>query len=225
MLPSRRDALKLGGAALVGGAAMSGSASAGTGQAGTIGTANDPVDIESEDIDNADTINTQTIQPKNIGNGYHYAAAFDGADADARLDNAINTIGTGQTLFLESESYSQVHSFNSDTTIIGVGGGGPGATTIIDGGRFDLSINSLIERVAMDIGSNVVGISMGFASQASCIRQNAGNGTIDIKENACIVTRLKDVDVTINGNSCVVDASKGVSVTDNGSGTLIGDII
>jgi len=39
MLPGRRDALKLGGAALVGGAAMSGSASAGTSQAGTIGTA------------------------------------------------------------------------------------------------------------------------------------------------------------------------------------------
>jgi len=61
MLPSRRDALKLGGAALVGGAAMSGSASAGTGQAGTIGTANDPVDVESEDINNADTVTTQDL--------------------------------------------------------------------------------------------------------------------------------------------------------------------
>jgi len=61
MLPSRRDALKLGGAALVGGAAMSGSASAGTQQAGTIGTANDPVDVESEDINNADTVTTQDL--------------------------------------------------------------------------------------------------------------------------------------------------------------------
>jgi len=61
MLPSRRDALKLGGAALVGGAAMSGSASAGTQQAGTIGTANDPVDVESEDINNADTLTTQDL--------------------------------------------------------------------------------------------------------------------------------------------------------------------
>jgi hypothetical protein len=61
MLPSRRDALKLGGAALVGGAAMSGSASAGTQQAGTIGTANDPVDVESEDINNADTVTTDTL--------------------------------------------------------------------------------------------------------------------------------------------------------------------
>jgi len=61
MLPGRRDALKLGGAALVGGAAMSGSASAGTQQAGTIGTANNPVDVESEDINNADTVTTQDL--------------------------------------------------------------------------------------------------------------------------------------------------------------------
>jgi len=61
MLPGRRDALKLGGAALLGGAAMSGSASAGTQQAGTIGTANDPVDLESEDINNADTVTTQDL--------------------------------------------------------------------------------------------------------------------------------------------------------------------
>jgi len=61
MLPGRRDALKLGGAALVGGAAMSGTASAGTQQAGTIGTANDPVDVESEDINNADTVTTKDL--------------------------------------------------------------------------------------------------------------------------------------------------------------------
>jgi len=59
MIPSRRDALKIGGAALVGGAAMSGTASAGTNQVGTIGSASQPVDLESEDINNADTITTQ----------------------------------------------------------------------------------------------------------------------------------------------------------------------
>jgi len=69
MLPSRRDALKLGGAALVGGAAMSGSASAGTQQAGTIGTATDPVDVESEDINNADTVTTQNLVVNNTATG------------------------------------------------------------------------------------------------------------------------------------------------------------
>jgi len=61
MMPSRRAALKMGGAALVGGAAMSGTASAGTNQVGTIGSQASPVDLESEDINNADTITTQDI--------------------------------------------------------------------------------------------------------------------------------------------------------------------
>jgi len=60
MLPSRRDALKLGGAALVGGAAMSGAASAQPGdqdgEAGVIGTDNDPVDIEASDIEVDDLV-------------------------------------------------------------------------------------------------------------------------------------------------------------------------
>jgi len=77
MLPSRRDALKLGGAALVGGAAMSGSASAGTQQAGTIGTAAEPVDVESEDISNADTVTTEEI----VVNDGLVAGEFLGSDS------------------------------------------------------------------------------------------------------------------------------------------------
>jgi len=61
MLPGRRDALKLGGAALLGGAAMSGTASAGTSSTGTIGTANDPVDVVLEDATGVDTINGDNI--------------------------------------------------------------------------------------------------------------------------------------------------------------------
>jgi len=67
MMPSRRDALKMGGAALVGGAAMSGTASAGGNQKGTIGASpNDLVDIESEDINNADTVTTNTLDAQAV---------------------------------------------------------------------------------------------------------------------------------------------------------------
>jgi len=70
MMPSRRDALKMGGAALVGGAAMSGTASAGSNQVGTIGDkdASPPkrVDLHSEDINNADTVTTQTLDAVSI---------------------------------------------------------------------------------------------------------------------------------------------------------------
>jgi len=70
MMPSRRDALKMGGAALVGGAAMSGTASAGTNQRGTIGdkdaTPPQLVDLHSEDINNADTITTDTLNAQGV---------------------------------------------------------------------------------------------------------------------------------------------------------------
>jgi len=75
MMPSRRDALKMGGAALVGGAAMSGTASAGTNQVGTIGSQASPVDLESEDINNADTITTQDIVVNGTATGPFGAGA------------------------------------------------------------------------------------------------------------------------------------------------------
>jgi len=68
MMPSRRDALKMGGAALIGGAAMSGTASAGTNQVGTIGSQASPVDLESEDINNADTVTTDTLDSTTVDN-------------------------------------------------------------------------------------------------------------------------------------------------------------
>jgi len=72
MMPSRRDALKMGGAALVGGAAMSGTASAGTNEVGTIGdkdaTPPQLVDLHSEDINNADTVTTDTLDSTTVDN-------------------------------------------------------------------------------------------------------------------------------------------------------------
>jgi len=61
MMPTRRDALKFGGAAAIGAAAMSGTASAGSAQVGTIGDPSNLVDIEAEDIDVSDTLTTQDI--------------------------------------------------------------------------------------------------------------------------------------------------------------------
>ena len=78
MVPSRRDALKLGGAAVIGGAAMSGTASAGSSQVGTIGDASNPVDLFAEDIDNSDTITTDTLDTNRItGTGKPYLETGD----------------------------------------------------------------------------------------------------------------------------------------------------
>jgi len=89
MLPSRRDALKLGGAALVGGAAMSGTASAGNESEGTIGTSGSPVDIESEDINNADTMTTQDLVVNGTATG-PFGADLQGCRVNLSSDQEIS---------------------------------------------------------------------------------------------------------------------------------------
>src|SRR6056297_760068 len=75
MLPGRRDALKLGGAAVIGAAAMSGTASAAddTGQVGTIGDASNNVDIFVESVAFSDENKLRTLE-------------VDGTDADGRIN-------------------------------------------------------------------------------------------------------------------------------------------
>jgi len=67
MMPTRRDALKFGGAAAIGAAAMSGTASAGSAQVGTIGDSNNLVDIEAEDVNVSDTINGASVSGAAVG--------------------------------------------------------------------------------------------------------------------------------------------------------------
>jgi len=69
MMPTRRDALKFGGAAAIGAAAMSGTGSAGSSQVGTIGTAGNLVDVEAEDINVNDTITTQNLVVNGTASG------------------------------------------------------------------------------------------------------------------------------------------------------------
>jgi len=75
MLPGRRDAIKLGGAAVIGAAAMSGTASAAddTGQVGTIGDATNNVDIFVESVAFSDENKLRTLE-------------VDGTDADGRIN-------------------------------------------------------------------------------------------------------------------------------------------
>jgi len=78
MLPGRRDAMKLGGAAVLGAAAMSGTASAGSSQVGTIGDPSNLVDVHAEDLFNVDTINGDKLVTS--GESSDYEVQKDGSD-------------------------------------------------------------------------------------------------------------------------------------------------
>jgi len=84
MLPSRRDALKLGGAAVIGGAAMSGTASAGSSQVGTIGDGSNLVDVHAEDLFDVDTINGDNLVTS--GETTDYEVQKDGSDTSGVIN-------------------------------------------------------------------------------------------------------------------------------------------
>jgi len=84
MLPGRRDALKLGGAAALGAAAFSGTASAGSSQVGTIGDASNLVDVHAEDLFNVDTINGDNLVTS--GESSDYEVQKDGSDTSGVIN-------------------------------------------------------------------------------------------------------------------------------------------
>jgi len=205
MLPSRRDALKLGGAALVGGAAMSGTASAGTQQAGTIGTANDPVDVQSEDINNADTVTTQDLDATNITasnlnsdritNDYLYAGNFSGSGPSARLQNAISAATPGQLIYLEQAGYLNDVNVNKRLHLQG-----PSAASRSNGASFADSVLRLTERTVLK--------NVGFFTSPG------GSGSIEVESDCLlsgIVTASEPVNL-VDGESSII-GSRGLEVT------------
>jgi hypothetical protein len=84
MLPGRRDALKLGGAAALGAAAFSGTASAGSSQVGTIGDGSNLVDVHAEDLFDVDTINGDNIVTS--GESTDYEVQKDGSDTSGVIN-------------------------------------------------------------------------------------------------------------------------------------------
>lgn len=86
MLPGRRDALKMGGAALVGGSLVAGSASGlpQEDQVGTIGSSGQRVDLFVEDIDGLESINDDRLVTS--GESDDYEIQKDGSDTSGVIN-------------------------------------------------------------------------------------------------------------------------------------------
>jgi hypothetical protein len=204
MMPSRRDALKMGGAALVGGAAMSGTASAGTNQKGTIGASpNDLVDIESEDINNADTITTKSLVTQNVNSGYVYAGAFPGSDPDARLTSCLNSseVSGGETVFLENDDYLANRSIETAVNLVGTSSVrfGTGISGVITLSSTEINIRNVALR---DPSLNVGEIVLDGGPFARHLVSNVvfGNITINSGTEKSIVALCRDVGITDNSS-------------------------
>lgn len=145
---------------------------------------------------------------------------FDGADADTRLDNAINAAQNGDTIYLEPREYSDSRSISKAALwFIGTGTGSRAENTYITGGWTFNSQYTSLKNARID--TNALTLD-GFGHIVKNCRPNAG---ITVNVDECRLSSLQRGSVTFaSGTSkCIIDASTDVAVTDNGTNT-VGDI-
>jgi len=209
-----------------------GTASAtGTAEVGQFGEPGRPLDGYVEDLyDTNDnpvlefqgdgsikSVSTNDVDTERIGVGdYHFAGSYDGADPDARLDNAISASSPGDRIFLERGTYSADRTITTrGTTFTGVDSSDNGTlgsgTWTLDGGEITIEdmrdITVVVNGVAL---SHIRGIQ-------------AGNITVNNNGNMrCLLTGLKGCSVTFASgtDTNVVDSSVATTVTDNGNNTV-----
>jgi hypothetical protein len=219
MMPSRRDALRMGAVGIAGAAGLGAAtqpADASTGSAGTIGSTSDRPDLLADDVG-----------PRSIASDYLYAGEFSGSDPDARLDNAIADASGGDVIYLENDSYNDSIAIPKTVALKGIGGLGfdPPGTFLSTGATWTLQ-----GRGASVSGINLNGSSATLIADADEIRFTHIVGTentdIEIRTDGCIVSVCREVEVTLTSSSsnCIVDTISELTVTDNGSNNVIGDV-
>jgi len=218
LMPSRRDALRMGAAGIAGAAGLGAAtqtADASTGSAGTIGSTSDRPDLLADDVG-----------PRSIASDYLYAGEFSGSDPDARLDNAIADASGGDVIYLENDSYRDSIAINKTVALKGIGGLGfdPPGTFLNAGARWTLKGR----------GSSVSGINLNNVTETLIADANeirfahivgTENNDIEIRTGGCIVSLCREIEVTLTSGSkdCIVDTISALTVTDNGTGNVIGD--
>ena len=172
------------------------------------------IDAESVSADNTDT--------KRVVGNYHFAGAYDGSDADARLGNAISAASTGETIVLESADYGTDRTFSKKLTLVGSGiFTTTGTGTVLNASwTFD-------DRVAIFRLSTTSGASATFntISSAWCNSLINADTSITVASDNFRFTSNFGGDLTFNSGTSggIVDACSQTTVTDNGTNT-VGDI-
>lgn len=169
------------------------------------------------DFTGTDMTGVGALDVKTLGNDRKFAAAFDGADPDTRLSNAITAATPGDVIFLEAADYDSSRTINTALSIIGTDPNTPGGSTVRNTWTItssDVSIQSVGFRSSGEllINSPRVRVQNGY---------HVGNG-ITVDADSVLLEGLYFADITFNGTTSggLVDSGVGLSVTDNGTNTV-----
>ena len=238
LMPSRRQTIA--GLGLLGAGAGVGRLSterARAQAAGQVGTDDDPVDVKAWDLNvagqltsdldaggnsvtNVGSMAVEDLDTETVGNqDYHYAGSYSGSDADARLDNALNAADSGDTIYLERDTYANNRDISTDLTLIGTAGRFAPSTDITGNWTFEATITL--------VGVGRLSDSELTINRDLCVvtRCSGGDNEIEVNDDGFRYVNNRGGNLTFaSGTSAgIVDASTNVSVTDNGSNT-VGDI-
>jgi hypothetical protein len=172
---------------------------------------------------NANTVETPKLSiPKGLSvrgpNGWHWG--FDGNDPDDRLDNALDIVGDGFTIYLEAAEYTkdrQIGAGQKGATFVG--------TSAVYANSNDTVINANWDIYQGAIKQARIAGEITFTGGSSKVMDLRSVGDITIGTNKCIIYGISGGTVTFESGTSggIIDTCTGVSVVDNGN-NKIGDI-
>ena len=163
------------------------------------------------------TLKGPALKTESLVNDYHFAGSFDGSDPDERLNTALNSVTTDDTLYLEKAEYQGDYTISTDgLLLVGTGGGANLNDTAFDNGVDIEAAGVEIRNVDFRGRDGTI-----FAPQVLITHCSRVNHTIESDECAVVSSMRSDVTFssdTENGLAGLLWAES--SVTDNGNNTL-----
>lgn len=168
-------------------------------------------------------VRTDETHTKTIGaNNYHYAGDYDGADADARLTNALAGANGDDTIYLENATYSTDRNLSSQYSFVGsqLGTRLEASWTLLGASR--------IRNIRLGSGQ-ATSASLATNGYRVWFVNVSGYGNTTINNDVGILYGLwgenGNMSVTFASGTAkgIIDSSSRVAVTDNGTNT-VGDI-
>jgi len=189
---------------------------------------NDIQNVGSLDVQNGATFNGSdltgvgSLGVEQVGSNRYYAGAFNGTDADARLDNALSAASAGDVIHLENTAYTSDRTISTRLTLTGSNTGSNSDGSYIGGGAW--TVDDGISLVSVGAGSGSVTIAGDFAGWYQSMLSTNVTVTVDANDFRFIGNRGGDVQFNAGATGGIVDACTATSFADNDGGNTKGDI-
>lgn len=164
----------------------------------------------------ANQVDAGSVSTEQIASNRYYSGGFDGSSPDARLTNALSAATNGDTIYLESASYTSNRTISKNLVIIGSTG-----AVSLGGSVFDGTITCDGRVVFQNVGGdNTADFQMNGALSGFIACSIAGS--ITFNADLCRYLSSNGADVTFASGTTdgLVDGATSTTVTDNGTNTI-----